>query len=216
MIIKHDYSYLDLFNDNKLIEKGYAELDIHSINFRKHFTEEIKENNRKQAEILSKEDWNKHCDNAKIETEKQLQKIVEILGNKYVVYGYNEDKYKSDWDLFLSMRSAYMQIPFNKNRSVEQNRQLLNELLELIEQIDNTHLECTVQYTARENEDKIEIDANNIIEKLLEKTVTYKGMEGKIKLVEEYKDFRRYGFFKKRARAKYYEVDKKHLVLNYA
>lgn len=213
MKIKHDYSYLN--DGEKLIDRGYAELDIHSINFGKYFTEEIKNNNRMIANTLSREEWGKHCDNAKIETEKQLQKIIEILGSKYSMYGYNEKNYKSDWDLFLSMRSAYMQIPFNKNRSVEQNKQLLNELLELIEGIDNNHLECTVQYTARKNEDKIESDANNIIEKLLEKPITYKGMEGRIKLVEEHENFKKYGFFKKRARVKYYEIDKKHLVLNF-
>lgn len=216
MIIKHDYSYLDLFSEKELIEKGFAELDIHSLNFSKHFTEEIRANNRKLADTLSKEEWEKHCGESHKKTEEHLIEIVKILGEKYIMYGYNEDNYRSDWDLFLSMRTSMMQIPFNKNRTIEQNMKLLNEILELVEQIDDNHIECRVQYTARRDEEKIEDTANSICEELLEKPIEYKGMEGKIKVVDEHKGIKTYGFFKKRARKKYYQISKEYLVLKHA
>lgn len=225
MKIEYDYSYLGSRED--LIKKGYADLDIHSINFSKYFTDEIMANNRKIAENSTEEEWSKHCEESHRETHKHLLKIIDILGNRYDMHNFTDEKstrehFKSDWDLFLSTRGGgkdyfdYMQINFNDNRTIEQNNQQLNEIVELMESIEDNSIYCIVQYTARLHRKQIQEKGEEIIEKLLEKPIIYKGMEGKIKLVGEYNGKNLYGFFKKRVRKTYYEVSDEYLILNYA
>lgn len=106
MYIKHDYSYLGY--EKGLIDKGYADLDIHSLHFDRYFTEEEKENNKKLADILNNnsEEWNKHCDNISKMINQKLIPIIEMLNNRYDIHQYTEEKcgmkhYKNNWDLFF-------------------------------------------------------------------------------------------------------------------
>lgn len=222
MKIKHDYSYMDLGGSgNKMIEKGYAELDIHSINFSRHLTEEEMETNGEMAKILSSEEWSKRCEDGKMETNKHLIKTMDLLKEKYNIYNLTTDDYREDWDLFFSPRGSgdyfdYVKMNFNSRRSIEQNMKLLNKVLEIIKNIDNNYIACRVQYTTRNKEDRINQKVIEISEELLEKTIEYNGMKGKIKVIDEYKGIKSYGFFKLRARKKYYKIPDEYLILKYA
>jgi hypothetical protein len=79
MFIKHDYS----LTNKGLIEKGYAELSVHSLNFDRHFNEEEMAENRKQSEILTKEQWNERCDKTAEHIFSQLCLVLNELKEKY-------------------------------------------------------------------------------------------------------------------------------------
>jgi hypothetical protein len=226
MIIKHDYSYLG--SNEKLIEKGYADLDIHSINFDRYFSEEEKENNRLTTASMTNEQWSKHCDEASKKIYNQMLPIVELLNNKYDIHQISKEKstmvhYKSDWDLFFYSNEGwnnknyfdYIQISFNEKKAVIQNMELLNEVLKTLEQLDVKNVYCRVQYTAREHKEKIKNKVTEICESLVDKLINYNGMEGKIKVIDEFEGEKMYGFFKKRVRKSYYNISYSYLILNY-
>lgn len=227
MLIKHDYSYIE--SEEKLIEKGYADLDIHSINFDRYFTEEEKENNSKLAKSMTSEQWNKHCNESKKTIYNQMLPIIELLNSKYDIHQFTKEKstmehYSSDWDLYFYSNKGWngkdyfdhMKVNFNDNRTVEQNKKLVNKVLELLEQLEIKNVYCRVQYTVREHKKEIKEKVNEICENLVDKSINYRGMEGKIKVVSEYEGKKTYGFFKKRARKRYYTISYKYLILNFA
>lgn len=227
MLVKHDYSYLG--SNEKLIEKGYAELDIHSISFDRHYSEEEKENNRKLSESMTREQWNNHCDESAKKIYNQMLPIKELLNSKYDIHQINEEKssmehYRSDWDLYFYSNEGWngkdyfdhIKISFNEKRTVEQNKKLLESILNLLESMEIKNVYCRVQYTVRVNEKEVHEKSIEICEKLLEKTIEYNCMKGKIKVVDEYEGEKTYGFFKSRVRNKYYKVSDSYMILNFA
>lgn len=227
MKINHDYSYLG--NGKELIKKGYADLDIHSINFDRYFSDEEKENNRKLAEKSTTEEWNKHCDESSKKIYNQMLPIIELLNNKYDIHQITEEKssnehYKSNWDLFFWSNRGWnnkehfdhVKLNFNSKRMPEQNMKLLNEIISLLEELEVKNVYCRVQYDAKEHKEEMKQKATEICQKLLEKPITYNGMEGKIKIVDQYEDEKIYGFVKKRVRKSYYKISESYLVLNFA
>lgn len=226
MKIKHDYSYLR--SSKELIEKGYADLDIHSLNFDRYYTEEEKENNRKISESMTREEWNVHCDEVSKGIYNQMLPIVELLDNKYDIHQITEEKsstehYRTNWDLFFWSNRGWnnkdhfddMRLNFNEKRTVEENKKLLDEILSLLERLEVKNVSCRVQYTIRKHEEKIKQEAIKICKMLLDKPINYNGMEGKIKVVKEHENEKIYGFIKKRSRNKYYQISESYLVLNY-
>jgi hypothetical protein len=224
MLIKHDYSYIN--EGEKLINKGYAELDIHSLNFDRHYTEEEKENNRKQAESMTREEWSKHCDEISEQIYNQMLPVMNLLNDKYDIHQITEEKsgmdhYRSNWDLYFYSNKGWngknhfdhMKISFNDKRLVEQNQNLLEEILALLEQLDIKNVYCRVQYTTRTNDEKIKNKAMEICENLLDKSIEYQGMKGKIKTIDKAKKI--YGFFKNKARTHYYNISDTYLILNF-
>lgn len=227
MIIKHDYSYIKNDSD-KLIEEGYLELDIHSLNFDRHYTEEEKENNRKQSESMTREEWNIHCDDISKEIHNKLIPIKVLLNSKYDVHQISEDKntiehYKSNWDLYYYGNKGwnerdyfdYMKISFNGKREVKQNKKLLQEVLELLEELEVKNICCRVQYDTRRNEEKIKNKTIEICESLLNKVIDYNGMKGKIKVLNENEHEKTYGFIKSRTRNHYYSISDTYMILNF-
>lgn len=220
MIITHDRSYLEMFGEDKLIEKGYAYMDIHSINLKKMLTKEEQEENTRVANNSTKEEWAERCDKRQAETHSKITSVINTLKERYTLYNIHKVKYKEDWDLFFSPRGGeeydYVQLNFNKSRKLEDNHKLLQEIVAIIERIDVTGIGCTIQYTARERKQHIEDSAKTIANEIEDKFVEYGNMEGKIKIVGERSDgIVDYGFFKKRARSKYYPMQSKDLVLNF-
>lgn len=224
MLIKHDYSYLPMGNRDKLIEKGFADLDIHSLNFDRYYTEEQKQANSNLAQTVTNKQWSEHCEEVSKDLYTKLLPIAELLNSKYKLYQYDENiLYNSDWDLFFYSNRGWngkdyfdhMKISFNDNRTVEENKLLLSEVLQLLESLDATGIQCRVQYDARVHEEEIKQLATNICERLQNTFIDYMGNKGKIKVVNEYEDKKVYGFFKKGAKNRYYQINNEYLVLNY-
>jgi len=224
MNIKHDYSYLEMGNRDLLIEKGYADLDINSLNFDRFYTEEQREENCKISHTMTTEQWSKYCDEISKEIYTKLLPIAELINSKFKLYQYNENVlYKGDWDLFFYSNQGWnnkdyfehMQLSFNDKRTVEENKKLLDELLEIFNNLDVKGVQCRIQYEAREHKEDIKKIANNICKRLLNTFINYQGNTGKIKVVDQYENEMVYGFFKKRSKSKYYKVSDEYLVLNY-
>jgi len=195
MFISHDYSFLG--NRKYLIEKGYADLDIHSLNFDRYFTDEEKEENVRQSELLTREQWTIRCGDVSKRIYEQMLTIIELLNNKYDIHQISEEKntmehYRSDWDLFFYSNRGWngkdyfdhVQITFNTKRTVGQNKKLLSEILEILEQLEVKNVYCRVQYTAREQKEKIQAKVTEICENLVDTVINYNGIKGKIKVID--------------------------------
>ena len=215
MLIKKDMSYINE-SDKFLVENGLEELDIHSLNFDRYYMEEEKENNMRLSHELTTEQWNNRCEEISKNLHLKMLPIVELLNTKYDIYQFAEDVYyKSDWDLYFYSNKGwnnrnyfdYMKISFNGKRSVQANLKLHEEILEILGSLEVKNVSCRVQYTVRKNELEIKSKAIAICKNILNKTISYNGMEGKIKTVHGYEGLEGYGFFKKRARGKYYTIN---------
>ena len=226
MYIKHDYSYLG--EGKNLIDKGYAELDIHSLIFDRYYTEEEKQSNSKEFETMTTDQWNKRCEETSQYIYSQLLPIKEIFNSKYDVHQITEERstmehHKSNWDLFYYSNQGwnnkdyfdYITLSFNTKRASQDNISLFNEILSLLEKLEVKNVYCRVQYSVRKNEEKIKNKAIEICNKLLEKTIEYQGMNGKIKVIGGRNNEKIYGFFKARARKTYYKISDTYMILNY-
>lgn len=225
MRISHDYSYLG--NDaDTLIEKGYAELSIHTLHFDRDFSEEEKEENRRQANILSKDDWSKRCDNFSEYVYNQLKGIVEYFSNNFDCHQISEEKsttehYRSDWDLFFYSNRGwnkkeyfdFFTMSFNEMRTAKSNIQLMNKIIDDVKKMEIKNVYCRVQYSLKINEEKLEQDSIKVIESIGDKFVIYNGITGKFKLVNEYGNIKIYGFFPKGSKKKYYSVNNRSVVM---
>ena len=214
MYIKKDFIYISA-NETMLMDNGYGKLSVHSIHFDRHYSEEQKENNRKTAESMTREEWGRHCDKIAEGFAKPMTEILEKFMNKYSIYQASEDvRYDSDWDLFFwSDRGwngkdfmTHFSLTFNDNRSPEQNMELLDEIISLVETMEYENIGCRIQYNAVIDNERVETEAKTICERLIGKFIDYHGMIGKIKVVREENGIKEYGFFKKNARNKYYSI----------
>lgn len=218
MYIEHDYHYINA-NENLLIEKGYGKISIHSIHFDRHYSEEQKEKNRQIAEKMTKEEWSIHCEKVAKSFAKPLNDILKQFIDRYDIHQISEETdtmehYKSDWDLYFWSNKGWngkdymdcFKLDFNTNRSVEKNMALLNEIIPLVESMEYENIGCRIQYNVVLDKEKIEREAKEICKKLTGKFITYCGIEGKIKVVDEVNNYKTYGFFRKGARSKYYKV----------
>lgn len=218
MYIKHDYSYINS-NEHKLMDNGYGKMTVHSIHFDRHYSEEQKAKNRAIAETMTREEWNRHCDEISKSFDKPLKDILSVFTSKYNIHQVSEETstlshYKSDWDLhFYSNRGwngkdymDYFKLSFNDNRTVEQNVKLLEEIIAIVESLEYENIGCRIQYDAAIEEKKVEESGKSICEMLIGKFIDYHGMTGKIKIVSDRNGNIDYGFFKKNAKNKYYHI----------
>ena len=213
MFVKQDMSYIG-DTANKLLEKGYAELTVHSLGFDRYFTEEQKMKNRELGSSMSVEEWSAYCDSISKALE---QPMTEVLG-KIMTH------YNSDWDLYFHSNRGWngktwmdsFDLTFNMGRTAEQNMKLLDEILLLLETLEYDNIYCRVQYTVVYDEERLAEEGIRICEELAGKVIYYCGYEGKIKEVAGSNGAKEFGFFKKRARGKYFPVKYSELVANYA
>ena len=224
MIIKHDKRLVN----EKLINKGYAELTVHSLHFDRYFTDDEKENNLRLSHTMNRDEWSIHCDEKSKDIYKQLLLVINAIKDKYNIHQLTEETstmqhFRESWDLFFYSNKGwnqkdyfdYFSLGFNEKRSIEDNNRLLNELLTIIEPFIAKNIYCRVQYTHRHNKEKIEQDGTAICKKLTDKMIAYYDKEGKIKVVGQDKEGNNlYGFFKKGARKYYSDVSFEYLVLN--
>ena len=94
IIINEDKSYMSN-TDLLSIEKGIAKLGIHSIKFSHMLTEEQMQENRKMADILSREEWSVSCEKYKIEVGQKIEKIIDMVNDKFIIYQYKNKSQSS-------------------------------------------------------------------------------------------------------------------------
>lgn len=218
MEIKHDYSYINN-TDMLLMNKGYGTMAVHSIHFDRSYTEEQKAENSRFYESVTDDEWAQHCEEIGRLFSKAMNEILNVFKGKYDIHQVSEETstlkhFSSDWDLFFwSDRGwngkdymTHFSLTFNDKRSPEQHMGLLAEILPMVEQMKYENIKCRVQYTAVIDQGKVEEEAKAICEMVLGSFVRYHGMIGKIKVIGENNGLKEYGFFKKRAKTRYYKV----------
>ena len=156
MKIKHDYSYLN--NRKKLIDRGYAELDIHSINFSGSYNK-----------LIQIQNWIAN-------TKYNIYNITENL------------TYRDNWDFYYYSNKGwnnkdtfdFFRLSPNGNRDVASNSILINELLEDLQgqlrHLKESDVKCRIQYTARIKEELLKSKAMELKKNLEGKTIEYQGM----------------------------------------
>lgn len=227
MYVKKDVSYISE-TARKLMRKGYGKLTVFSLWFNRYFTEDQKMKNLEMSKTMSVEEWSSYCDSIAKALEVPMTEILNKFIEKYDIHQVSEetstmDHYKSDWDLFFHCNKGWdgrtymdsFDLSFNKNRTPEQNMQLLDEIIEMIESMEYDNVSCRIQYDIAIDEEKLKEDGIHICEEIAGKMVYYCGIEGKIKEVSDCHGVKEYGFFKKRARGYYHPVNFKELVANY-
>ena len=112
----------------------------------------------------------------------------------------------------VAEEAGYKDKGMSNSGSVEKNMALLNEIIPLVESMKYENIGCRIQYDAVLDKEKIEREAKEICEKLTGKFITYCGIEGKIKVVDEVNNYKTYGFFRKGARRKYYKVSNTEII----
>ena len=210
---KNHLSKVDLLS----IEKGIAKLGIYSIKFDVHLTEEEKQENRKESEVLTQAEWGIRCDQHKQEVGEKVERIIDLIHANFVIYQYKNKSItysKDDWDLFFWCNSgdmSYVTLNPNKKRSTEQQVKDINNVLELIKGLD-TNIEVIIQYVADYDKEKVKKIATTYCQTVKNKFINYLGM-GKIKEVGTNEDGSiNYGFFKKGASRNYYQLSDKALL----
>ena len=215
MKITDDYSFVSE-SSQTLINRGLADLSVHSLNFDRYFTDEEMEHNREEAERLNtnRETYSKRCEEISRNIYNQLLLIAELLDKNFNMHQYTTEKstmthFNSDWDLFFYSNRGwngkdyfdYMQISFNEKRTAKQNQELLKKVLTLLTAVKANNIKCRIQYDVIYHENEIAKEAASVFEKMGNKFIAYDGMIGKIKKVDD-----AYGFFKKGSKKRYYPI----------
>lgn len=209
MIIKHDYSISDRKAD--LVSAGLAKVIPHSFIVSHDFTRE----DQRTDEFCQK--WAHEVRTAMIELAKQysIHQLTEETSTM--------DHYRSAWDLYWYSNEGWngkkyfdhAQISFNQNRTEEDNHRIFAEVLAFFETIEIDGTMIHIQYVAEVDERKTAQKAFEVFQSIDGKMINYHGKLGKIKQTGRnvITGAIHYGFFKKGARAKYYEVSAEELAL---
>lgn len=226
MTVNYDKSYLPAGYE-EFVSRGYAAEDIYHLRFDFCYTDEQRDENRREHDTLSEDAWRERCRLACEANNTFMHKVMEAIAQRFVCYQYDKEQerkinYGSDqWDLFfwcgdwtkesgLTGRNyTYFTLGMNKANTVEQNAELCKELLELLERAfgNSENLDVAIQYCLRWDKEKLANDAKLAAKKLVGKRVSYCGMDGR--LVES--NGKVY-FMKKYARNKGYLVDDPDLI----
>lgn len=210
--IRDDKSYLSGL-DVKAIENGIAELGVYSLRITNFFTEEQKQENSKIYETLTREQWFQKCEQTKQSAAEKVETIVDSIHNNFMIYQYkNKDvNYRNDnWDLFFWHNTgdmSYVTLNPNDKQSNEQQKQLINSVLNLVKEINIEGIEVTIQYKAIYNEEKVNNITLEYCEKVKNTFIAYGGYIGKIQEMGN-----RYVFRKKGAKKNCYEINNKTLL----
>lgn len=227
MHIIRDYSYIS--NTDRLLEQaGYGTETVYSIHFDRRYSEEQKSANARLSHSMTTEEWENHCDRVGESFHARMMEILEAFVSRYDIHQVSDETntmahYKSDWDLFFWSNRGWngkeymscFSLTFNKNRTAKQNMELLEKIVPIVEAMEYETIACRIQYDIVFDENKLAKDAKAVCEKLAGKPIQYCGMTGKIKAVEKRDDIVEYGFFRTRARSRYYPISNKELLADW-
>lgn len=209
MTIKHDYSIAE--QKTELVSVGLAKVVPYSFNIDRDLTREDQRTDE-FCELLAKQIYNAMLELSERYSIHQLTKETSTL-----------DHYRTLWDLHWYSNERWngkkyfdhAQISFNRDRTVEDNRRIFADVLTFFEALEIDGAVVRVQYVAEVDEKKTAQKAFEVFKHINGKMIDYYGKPGKIKQVGRnvITGAIHYGFFKKGARSKYYEVSAEELAL---
>ena len=216
MIFEEDYSYIPN-NWNDLVSKGYAKLDLYSLRLDRHLTEEQMEHNKKSASLMSREEFSAFCEQRRRFYAEKITKVVDLLNNNFSICQYDDSKnisYSSDWDLFFwcnctaidnkyQRNMSYCTLSFNNLSTIEKKFDVLTAVQKLLADYVDDDIQIYIQYSLEYNDDIIQKDADKYYNLVKGKTleISQYGKGTIRKIADTY-----YGFFKPRAKTKYYPL----------
>lgn len=205
--IKEDKSYLSSL-DLAAINNGIAEMGIHSLKITNFYTDEQKQENLKESKLLTREQWNERCDRVKKSIAEKVEKLIDAINDTFIIYQYKNrevDYSKFEWDLFFWCNSgdlSYVMLNPNSKRSIEQQKETIYKVLELLKALDVEGIQATIQYNTIYDQEKVKETVLDYCEKMKDTFINHGGYIGKIVQVGD-----KYVFRKKGAKKNYYHVN---------
>lgn len=204
MTITHDRSYISP-SSLTLIERGYATEVLHQLRFNFVYTQEQQAQNAEQAAQLSKDAWYTVMARAALRRSREMEPIMEAIADEFICYQYDHGQklvYDStQWDLFfwcagfriptaglhLDRDYSRFTLSFNERHAKEKRMEICGRVLALVERTFGSHpnLEIAVQYTAKQDTEKIAQAVRQAIPSLAGKKCVYRNREGRLIQVGE-------------------------------
>ncbi len=209
MLILMDYSHVN----QTLTKSGYARVGIHSLNFDRYIPKggRTQDNPNAVWTGAGSKEWLKHCEQVGKAVCEEMERMMDVLSQKYSIYQRDPNVKYGEHELFFYSNKGrngknwydYIQLSFNDALGTDKNDQLLNDLLDLLFDIESENIACHVQYETMPYYEKLSTDAARKYDFIKDRFVSYRGIIGKVKVIEESGGEKRYGFFRKGAK-KYY------------
>jgi hypothetical protein len=206
MRITEDFSYLS-DTDKKAIKNGIAKLCVYGLKIDRFFTEEEMQENRKQAEALSRDEWGKRCDKMADFIAEQNKIAIDELAKVFNIgqYNYNHKYDMGDFWFWAGEKLDYITLSTNEDDGTEKRNEKAGKALEILKTIDTANNIVRIHYTAVYDEEKLTEAVEDFAKSVDGKFINYNCMVGKL-----FKDmYNRYIFKKKGARKYGYELSKK-------
>lgn len=217
MNVRHDRSYISE-NSRNLIGRGYAAEVLDTLRFRFTYTQVERDANRSRAQTQPYADGIAERAKAAMLRSAEMEQIMATIAEQFVCYQYDDRKYPfrdGGWDLFfwcncffntmpghgLDGRDySYFTLSFNEQHTAEKRKEICDSVLTLINEKfpANPHLDIALQYSALLDYTRIKAETAAVTPKLIGKTCSFRGKDGRIQQVEDKifffpKRYRRYG-----------------------
>lgn len=218
MNIHHDRSYISEASRD-LIGRGFAAEVLDALRFHFIYTPMEREANRSRAQSQPYENGIANRAKAAALRSAEMEQIMAAIAEQFVCYQYDDRKYPfrdGGWDLFfwcncffntmpghgLDGRDySYFTLSFNEQHTAEKRKDICDAVLSLLAEKfpANPHLDIALQYSALLDYTRIKTETAVVTPKLIGKTYSFRGKDGRIQLVEDRvfffpKRYRRYGY----------------------
>lgn len=211
VIIKKDMSYLSE-TDLQAIENGIAELGVHSLRLDRYLSEEEKQENVRLANT-NRELWKQRGEESIKRVATNIENILDTLNDQFLIYQYKNENIsysKDNWDLFFWCNNgdmSYVTLNTNKNKRLTQQLEDIENVLSVLNNFKFENVVISIQYNVNYNKEKVNNIVSEVFNKINNTFINYLGHTGKVKEIGKTLDGKTaYGFFKKGARTKYYQI----------
>ena len=186
MNVRHDRSYISE-NSRDLIGRGYAAEVLDTLRFRFTYTQVERDANRSRTQTQPYADGIAERAKAAMLRSAEMEQIMATIAEQFVCYQYDDRKYlfcDGGWDLFFWCNCFFC----------DSVLALINEKFPA-----NPHLDIALQYSALLDYTRIKAETAAVTPKLIGKTCSFQGKDGRIQQVEDKifffpKRYRRYGY----------------------
>ena len=205
MRTKEDFSYISE-TEQKAINEGLARLYVYSIRLDRFFTEEEQAENTRQAEALTREQWARRCDEIAQEIGKQNTEAMTELLKHFEIGQYSAD-FSGDGDFWFwcncnnsGRKLDYITLT-TQGATVEEKNAKAEKARAVLETVNTKNNIAHLQYASEFDNARLEEIAEEYAGKMAGAFVSYAGMIGKIKRIDEsINGGRKWAFMKKGAK----------------
>lgn len=209
MRIKEDFSYISE-TEQKAINEELARLYVYSIRLDRFFTEEEQAENTRQAETLTREQWAHRCDEIAREIGAQNTEAMTELLKHFEIGQYSAD-FAGDGDFWFwcncnnsGRKLDYITLT-TQGATIEEKNAKAEKARAVLETVNTKNNIAHLQYASEFDNARLEEIAEEYAEKMAGAFVSYAGIIGKIKRIDEsINGGRKWAFMKKGAKTRGY------------